>query len=114
MYSLYKSSKYLLHLAWLDHCPNTVVEAISQGCPVICTDSGGTADLVGTNGIVIPESRAYNFELTDYDNPYELDLDYLRSVDWTREIVVDNSYLDIGDVAKKYERVFLETIEREN
>ena len=92
---------WMIHLAWLDHCPNVVVEALSQDCPVICTDSGGTKEIVRDNGMLIKEIKPYKFELTDYDNPYELQIPSLE----LSNIEVDNSYLDIKKVAQKYIKV---------
>ena len=71
---VYSIADWMIHLAWLDHCPNVVVEAMSQKTPVICTNSGGTQELVKQRGIVIPETINYNFQLCDYDNPPELNL----------------------------------------
>jgi len=96
---IYSIADWMIHLAWLDHCPNVVVEALSQGCPVICTDSGGTREIVRDNGFVIPESKIYNFELLDYDNPFQIDL----TVKDLPTIKVQNDYLDIERVAKNYE-----------
>lgn len=53
--SLYKRSKYFLHLAWLDHCPNVVVDARAAGCQIICSSAGGTREIAGLNGIIIEE-----------------------------------------------------------
>ena len=97
----FSAADWMIHLAWLDHCPNVVVEALSQNCPVICSSSGGTKEIVGKNGIVIPESTPYEYELTDYDSPYEL---LLSSLELPR-FKIDNSYLDIKKVAQKYIRV---------
>jgi len=73
---VYSMADWMIHLAWLDHCPNTVVEAISHGCPVICSSEGGTKELVGThNGIILADTAPYNFELVDYDNPPRVPLD---------------------------------------
>jgi len=67
---VYSIADWMIHLAWLDHCPNVVVEAIAQGCPVICSSEGGTKELVETeNGIVVADASPYDFELVDYDNP---------------------------------------------
>lgn len=96
---VYSVANWMIHLAWLDHCPNVVVEALSQGCPVICSNSGGTKEIVQRNGLIIPETIDYNFELTDYDSPPGLDLD----ISLPDRIVVDSSHLDISGVAKKYE-----------
>ena len=98
---IYSISDWFIHLAWLDHCPNVVVEAISQGCPVVCTDSGGTHEIVKSNGIVLKEQKEYNFELADYDNPYSLDI---PEVD-LKKIEIENDYLDIKKIAIEYEKV---------
>ena len=95
---IYSIADWMIHLAWLDHCPNVVVEAISQHCPIICTDSGGTNEITRGNGIIIPETERYNFELCDYDNPPALNFDDVK----LREVGIENSYLDINKVAKKY------------
>ena len=103
---IYAAADWMIHLAWLDHCPNTVVEALSQNCPVICTDSGGTKEIVGKNGIIIPETTQYQFELTDYDAPYKLELPLLE----LPKLEIDNSYLNINKVAQKYISVTSEGI----
>mgnify|MGYP001225132331 CR=1 FL=1 len=98
---IYKNSDWMIHLAWLDHCPNVVVEAISMGCPVICTDSGGTKEIVRNNGIIIPETTKYNYELTDYDNPYEINI---KKIDLIKP-KINRDYLDIKTVALKYNKI---------
>ena len=55
--SLYKRSKYFLHLAWLDHCPNVVVDARASGCKIICSSSGGTREVAGKGAILIEEDN---------------------------------------------------------
>jgi len=99
---IYSLSDWFLHLAWLDHCPNVVVEALSQKCPVVYTDSGGTREIVGKNGIEIPESNPYNFELTDYDSPYALDIEKIS----LNKPKINNKHLDINKIAKMYEEIF--------
>ena len=98
----YSISDWFIHLAWLDHCPNVVVEAISQGCPVICTDSGGTHEIVKNNGIVIPENKKYKYELLDYDNPFEIKIEKIN----LKNIDINCDYLDIDNISKKYIEVF--------
>jgi len=98
MMQIYSAADWMIHLAWLDHCPNTVVEAISQNCPVICTDSGGTQEIVKGNGVVLPETTPYRFELTDYDNPYKLELSGFE----LPEIRVENDFLEIDLIADLY------------
>tara|TARA_R110000824_G_scaffold22535_3_gene82384 strand:+ start:1921 stop:2832 length:912 start_codon:yes stop_codon:yes gene_type:complete len=99
---IYSIADWMIHLAWLDHCPNVVVEAISQKCSVICTDSGGTHEIVKDNGIIINETSPYKFELTDYDKPYEIKLQEIDLPD----LNIENDYLNIKVAADAYEKVF--------
>tara|TARA_Y100001958_G_C21209425_1_gene535268 strand:+ start:193 stop:1113 length:921 start_codon:yes stop_codon:yes gene_type:complete len=101
---VYSMSDAMIHLAWLDHCPNVVVEALSQKCPVVCTDSGGTKEIVGENGIILPESYPYNLELTDYDDPYTIDLSSLKDADLSK-IEVNAKNICLQKVADEYEKI---------
>ena len=103
---LYYIADWMIHLAWLDHCPNVVVEALSQGCPVICTDSGGTKELVQNNGIVIRESVPYEYQLCDYDNPPSLNFDDFS----LSPVAVQKDYLSIKECAGKYVTLFKKLI----
>jgi glycosyltransferase involved in cell wall biosynthesis len=94
LYSLYKRSKYFLHLAWLDHCPNVVVDARACGCQIICSSAGGTIEIAGKDGIIIQEEE-WDFEPVElYDPPV---LDFSKKI--------KNSYntsFDMQFVATKY------------
>ncbi|OGV49404.1 MAG: hypothetical protein A2X49_00575 [Lentisphaerae bacterium GWF2_52_8] len=57
MLPYYKHALAFLHLCWLDWCPNTVVESIACGTPVICTSNGGTKEIVRESGIIIEEAQ---------------------------------------------------------
>ena len=70
--SLYKISKYFIHLAWLDHCPNVVVDARAAGCKIICSSTGGTKEIAGLDAIVIEEDE-WNFEPVELYNPPSMD-----------------------------------------
>ena len=70
--SLYKRSDYLLHLAWLDHCPNVVVDARACGCQIICSSAGGTLEISGLDAIII-EEEDWDFSPIDLYNPPKLD-----------------------------------------
>ncbi len=54
MVKVYNQLDILIHLAAADICPNVVVESLACGTPVICPSYGGTAELIGEGGIVIP------------------------------------------------------------
>tara|TARA_R110000851_G_scaffold2776_6_gene11217 strand:- start:19616 stop:20503 length:888 start_codon:yes stop_codon:yes gene_type:complete len=66
--ALYKRSKYFLHLAWLDHCPNVVVDARASGCKIVCSSAGGTKEIAGLDAIVIKEEE-WDMEPVDLYNP---------------------------------------------
>ena len=53
--SCMKRSKYFLHLSFLDHCPNVVVDAKASGCICIVSSSGGTKELCSNSDIVIKD-----------------------------------------------------------
>jgi glycosyltransferase involved in cell wall biosynthesis len=71
---VFSAANWMLHLAWLDHCPNTVVESLSQGTPVICSEQGGTKELVQDFGLVVKEAARYDYELVDYNCPPAVDV----------------------------------------
>jgi len=43
----------LIHPRLGDWCPNTVIEAMACGVPVVCGSWGGTMELVGNGGVVV-------------------------------------------------------------
>jgi glycosyltransferase involved in cell wall biosynthesis len=116
--SAYRAGDALLFLSWLDHCPNSVVEAIACGLPVVCTNQGGTRELVEmTNGGLVAEAdEQFRFELVDLYHPPEPDyqavLEALAEVDSRHDEFVlsrDTSRIDIRSVARRYVS-FLEEI----
>jgi len=95
LYALYKAADYFIHLAWLDHCPNVVVDARACGCQIICSSTGGTKEIAGSNAIVIEEDP-WNFEPVELYSPPKLNFD--------RKIKNDkgDSEYDMSVVAKQY------------
>ena len=80
MISCMKSSKNFLHLAFLDHCPNVVVDARACGCKIICSSSGGTKEIAGL-GAVIVQDLSWDFSPIDLYNPPKLDFSNLKISD---------------------------------
>ncbi len=100
----YLIADLFFHLAWLDHCPNVVVEALAAKTPVICTDSGGTRELVKESGIVLPDT-SWDFQPHDLYQPPRLD--FKRCAALIREQMANDftfnlSHLDIDNVADRY------------
>jgi len=100
---MFAAADWCIHLAWADHSPNVICEAISQGCPVICAETGGTKELVGCNGLVLKETHQYNYELFDYDNPPALDVTQVKELP---VIEVNPENIDIQGVSKQYIALF--------
>lgn len=101
--SLFKRSSKFLHLSWLDHCPNVVIDAQASGCSVVCSSSGGTHEIVNENGTIIEEDLWDLSPIRLYNPP---------KMDFSRESQSENSAdLDITDVAEKYKDVFMNLLE---
>ena len=99
--ALYKRSKYFLHLAWLDHCPNVVVDARASGCQIICSSAGGTKEIAGPDAIVIKENEWDFKPVKLYEPPV---------MDFSKKIKNDyNNDYDMNGVAKKYENFLIST-----
>lgn len=95
LYSLYKKSKYFIHLAYLDHCPNVVVDAVACGCHVICSSAGGTKE-VAIGGTIIEEDE-WDLKPTKLYKP--------PKIDFSRKVT--NNYdtnIDMVYVASKYNK----------
>ena len=102
LYALYKRSKYLIHLARYDSCPNVVVDARAAGCQVICSSIAGTKEIAGPDAIVIYE------EPWDYSPVSTIDLPEISF-----DKVLTNGYntnIDMVDVSKRYEQFLQETL----
>lgn len=95
MISCMKASSKFIHLSWLDHCPNVVVDANACGCTVFCSSSGGTKEIAGKNAVIIEEDEEWNMMPTKLYRPPSLDI--------TRMIHNNTSCsLDIRDTAQQY------------
>ena len=94
LYTVYKISDFFIHLAYLDHCPNVVIDARSFGCKIICSSSGGTKEIAGLDAIVVQEPNwDYNF-LKD-PNPPILEFSNISKN-------IFDSKISMAHVAKKY------------
>lgn len=98
-----------LHLAWLDWCPNTVVEYLCNGMSVLCSSSGGTKHLVMDNGISFVDSE-WDFKPHRLYNPPKIDREHVASkiIELTKIKNTNCSHVDIHNVAKEYSLFFNE------
>ena len=104
LFSLYKRSKYFIHLAFLDHCPNVVVDARAAGCKIICASSGGTKEVAGTDALIV-KVIDWNFQPLKLYEPPELNLDSFISNEYYTNI-------DIENVAARYASVLTSAINK--
>ena len=87
--SLYKKSDYFIHLAFLDHCPNVVVDAVACGCKIICSSTGGTKEVA--IGATLIEEDEWDFKpLKLYEPP---EMDFTRKVENEYNTNIDMSYV---------------------
>lgn len=102
----YSAANWMLHLAWLDHSPNVVCECLGQGTPVVCSSDGGTRELVGGFGVVLNESKKYDYALANYDDPPTIDVTQIDAFSLLKKPVGKHADIDIEHVAQQYISLF--------
>jgi len=100
--ALYKRSSTFVHLSYLDHCPNVVVDAIACGCHIVCASSGGTKELVNRGTIIL--DKPWDFSPIPLYKPPQLDFNSYLEISSKEEIV------GIDHCAKRYYQVFKEVM----
>lgn len=85
-----------VHLPWLGHCDNVLIDARAAGCRVVCTDSGGTKEIAGKGAAVVRDAP-WDWQPLELYEPPQLDLSqtYLAGEEAESE-------LDIAVCAKRY------------
>ena len=108
--SIYACADAMLFISWLDSCPNTVVEALACGVPVMCSHNGGTPELIKGNGVILQLEEDYNYgEQVSLYSPDKVDNDVvvdgiLRVLEMPKGF--ERFDLDIAWVASKYGEIF--------
>jgi len=108
--SIYQSADAMIHLCWLDCCPNSVVEGLASGLPVLCSHNGGTHELVKNDGVIIQLEEDYTpGTYTNIYNPPVVDTDIIANgVLQVLEMpkIKTREDLKISNVALKYKKLF--------
>lgn len=100
--SCMKKSKYFIHLALLDSCPNVVVDAKSCNCIAIVSSSGGTKEICNSEDIVLKD-MIWDFKPFKLYEPPPLSFEIYSSS-------YNNTCLSIEDSAKKYIKIMKDLI----
>ena len=100
----------LVHISWIDNCPNTVVEALCAGKPVICGNVGGTKEIVQkAGGIVLDLEEDYDLEPADLYHPAPIDRSLVAKAMLKcleQKFNIQNQHVDIRNVAREYLEFF--------
>jgi len=51
--AIMKACSYQIHLCHIDTCPNIVIEGLLSGLNVLCTNLGGTKEIVKSDGVIL-------------------------------------------------------------
>jgi glycosyltransferase involved in cell wall biosynthesis len=106
LFALHKLCHAMVHIVWLDACPNGVVEALVNGCPVITNDWGGTHEL-GVQTI-IPDTP-WNFKPVNLNKTPKLSVPLLAEAmkkHAVERVQVESGHLHIKRIAEQYSRFF--------
>jgi glycosyltransferase involved in cell wall biosynthesis len=94
LFSLYKASKYFIHLASPDACPNVVVDARASGCRVICSSLGGAKEIAGPDAMIVKEED-WDYEPMQLNGTRPMDLTTIGTNCY-------NAEMDMGVVSARY------------
>jgi len=103
-----KSCTHAIHLGKFDPCPNSVIEAIGCGLPVLHTANGGTPEIVKDQGIRMPVDGDWDFKFSKSGVD---DIDPMLTAKYLEDLVkmpaaVLRQELKIKYAAKQYHKFF--------
>ena len=109
-----KGASASIHLCWFDACPNSVVETICAGVPVICNNVGGTWEIVlPSGGYVCDVDSPYDLNPVDLYNPPKIDrkvvAETLKACIKGKP-VIHNDHVNINNIADEYIKFFEELL----
>lgn len=100
IYQVTAGCSFVVHLAYLDCCPNSVVESLVSGKNILFAKSGGTPEIVQDSGVGINEEE-YNFRAIDLYNPPVLSMD---------SIITGYKYLAKNNITVNRRDLYIDTI----
>lgn len=117
---LLSKSEALVHVVYLDACPNSVVEGLCAGLRVVTTDQGGTKELVGAEDIVLSD-YPFKYEPINLNKPPKLNrialteaMENVLGMSHTRaDIDAVRRRLSIDVIARDYLGFFQEVLSNE-
>ena len=99
----------LIHFDRYDWCPNIVIGALNDRVPVICSNYGGTPEVVGENGLIInefPKDLPHNLEGINFTKmssfPGKIFRESLTENLWKRNIKINKKSFDLKKTAQDY------------
>jgi len=100
----YRSCHAMIHLTYVDACPNSVVEAQVAGLPVICTDQGGTHELLVFGKVL--KDKPFKYRPVNLNKPPKINQEVLikamkESLTWNYDKGLAKE-LYIQNIAKQY------------
>lgn len=101
--SIIGSCEFSVHLAWIDWCPNFVVESLSLKKNVLHSSCGGTKHIVQSSGIAVADVE-WDFRPVRLYDPPPLPSDILASAynEMLNLPVPDVKHIDIRVIADQY------------
>jgi glycosyltransferase involved in cell wall biosynthesis len=90
--SICKSASSFIHLSFLDHCPNVVVDAAACGCEIICASSGGTKEIYANNKTIVRDID-WDFMPIKLYEPPKLNFDNKKEIISKQSFNISNSAL---------------------
>ncbi len=108
---LCRTANIFLFLSWLESCPNSVIEAMACGLPVVCTNQGGTGELVkfANGGIVAKADKEFEYHPVKLYAPpspkYEPIIQAMKTISNNLKYhsnQIDKKKISIDYIAKRY------------
>jgi glycosyltransferase involved in cell wall biosynthesis len=110
MRTLFSMARLMVHICHLDSCPNSVVECLRMGVPVLCNNIGGTKEIVGDSGMTVPIDKEFDFTpIAHMSQVGDDSVDRMKLANgikkaYEESVPVSRDDLDIARCAERYVR----------